>query len=155
LSDDAWIWNGQDEDDEEPVVEPGLLDEVAMEAYKSGQCLALALALHDRTGWPVMLLVRGKKRSLQKVKMDDIIHALVRAPDGYDVDIYGDNEPEVLEEEATDLHGRHTWLEITERGEIEKWLVAHPAYAAGLDEALARTFVELVLARRANIFADQ
>ena len=152
MSDDAWIWNGQDEDDEELAIEPGLLDEVAFEAYKNGQCLALALAIHDQTGWPVRLLVRGKKQALQKVKMDDLIHALVRAPDGYDVDIYGDNEPEVLEEEATDLHGQHTWLEITERGAIDAWLVAHPAYAAGLDEAMAQTFVEIVLTRRANIF---
>lgn len=152
MTNDAWIWDGQDEDDEELVITPGLLDEVAMEVYKNGQCLALALALHDQTGWPLILLVQGKKRSLQKVSMDDLIHALVRAPDGVYVDIYGDNEPEILEEEATDLRGPHTWLEITSRREIENWLVAHPAYAAGLDQAMAQTFVEIVLAKRANIF---
>jgi hypothetical protein len=154
LSDNVWIWNGQDEDDEELTIEPGLLDEVALEAYKNGQCLALALAIHDQTGWPLMLLVQGKKQSLQKVKMDDFIHALVRAPDGSYVDIYGNNDPEALEEEATDLHGRHTWLEIIERSEVDAWLIAHPAYATGLDEAMAQTFVEIVLTRRADIFGQ-
>lgn len=32
----------------------GIIDEHASEAFTHGQCHALAIALHDRTGWPII-----------------------------------------------------------------------------------------------------
>lgn len=39
------------------LVSHGVLDRAAQVAYTSGQCHALAYALHDRTAWPVIALL--------------------------------------------------------------------------------------------------
>jgi hypothetical protein len=61
-------------------VEPGVLDERARAAFLHGQCHALALAVHEVTGWPI---VGAEDESL------DICHFLVRVPDGRLLDITG------------------------------------------------------------------
>ena len=88
------------------TVTPGVIDDAALQAYTQGQCVALAAALHARTGWqPVVLLDYGNGW----MSIDDDIavryaadrghtvpghylhhlwsHALVRRPDGMLVDV--------------------------------------------------------------------
>lgn len=62
------------------LVTPGVIDAAAHAAFSSGQCHALAVALHDQTGWP-----------LRAIEDDDtdIVHVYVETPDGAALDIAG------------------------------------------------------------------
>jgi hypothetical protein len=60
--------------------------------YLHGQCVALAIAIHRRTGWP-LVASRGRRREL--------LHAGVRTPSGLCMDIRG----EVGERDFMALHG--------------------------------------------------
>ncbi len=79
------------------TVTPGVIDDEARSAYISGQCHALALALHEATGWQIW----GSED-----EEFDIVHVAVRDPQGrfhditgrYDVDDY-------LEEEHCGAYG--------------------------------------------------
>jgi hypothetical protein len=68
-------------------LEPGVLDRRAVLAFSTGQCHGLALALHRRTGWPL-------------VAVDDhkgvCVHVAVRRDDGYLVDATGAHTDEQL-----------------------------------------------------------
>lgn len=66
-------------------VSPGVLDESSRLAYTQGQCHALALALHEATGWPI---IGAEDEEL------DVCHFFVRTPDGLLLDITGAHEPE-------------------------------------------------------------
>ena len=72
-------------------VRPGVLDDEADWVYTNGQCLALAVAMSEKTGWPVVLT---------RDDLDDtdangepfygLRHAFVQAPDGTLLDIRGE-----------------------------------------------------------------
>lgn len=77
------------------VVRVGERDQAAVDAYLAGQCHALALALHERTGWPLFSV--GPSTCYCEAHDDDsdgvcscqVEHLAVRSPDGLLVDIYG------------------------------------------------------------------
>ena len=58
---------------------PGVFDDDAQEACLWGQCHALALALHESSGWPLVAVYED----------DDIIHVAVKIPDGRLLDAGG------------------------------------------------------------------
>lgn len=68
---------------------PGLIDGMAVGAFAQGQCHALALALHERTGWPVIVLEDDEA---------DAIHFAVQTPDGRALDITGCHDLEEFQE---------------------------------------------------------
>lgn len=82
----------------------GVLDEVARFAYTHGQCHALAAALAEVTGWPVLVHTIGRGAS----RYDDrfVEHCLVETPDGEWVDVLGAHDPA-------------GWLEAHELGDGE------------------------------------
>lgn len=45
----TWGWFGEDE----TVLTPGVIDDNARHAFSNGQCHALALGLHELTGWEI------------------------------------------------------------------------------------------------------
>lgn len=51
------------------IVEPGVLDRRAVTAFTLGQCHGMALALHERTGWP-MVAAHDAQGSCQHVVAD-------------------------------------------------------------------------------------
>lgn len=76
----------------------GVRDEDAIRAFKSGQCHAIALALHERTGWPIVSVGDESCCYDEDCPDDDdsngvcscqIQHLAVRRPDRYLVDIEG------------------------------------------------------------------
>lgn len=62
------------------LVTPGVIDDAAHAAFSSGQCHALALTVHEQTGWP-----------LRAIEDDDadIVHVYIETPDGRALDIAG------------------------------------------------------------------
>src|SRR5438093_9317454 len=62
------------------------------DVFENSYCHSLALALHERTGWPIVGLYN------QRLGTD---HYLVRRPDGFLVDVHGARpESEVLDDWA-------------------------------------------------------
>ena len=63
-----------------------VIDAEAISWFRHGNCAALALALHDLTGWPLTLVARNADPDLLA---DTWMHVLVRYPDGRYLDITG------------------------------------------------------------------
>ena len=74
-------------------VRPGVFDMEALAAFTGGQCHALALALHERTGWPIVGLYRDSEDGGELVCPANLSHLLVQRPDGQLMDIEGAGEP--------------------------------------------------------------
>jgi len=72
----------------EVEITPGILDDAARFAFTAGHCHALALALHERTGWAILAM--SGRHSLRP----DLQHVVVVMPDGRWLDIDGPQEPE-------------------------------------------------------------
>lgn len=67
--------------DESFELTPGVIDEDAEYVFTHGQCHALALALNERTGWPLVGIAAGGPHHPS--------HCAVRRPDGEIIDITG------------------------------------------------------------------
>ena len=107
------------------LVEPGVLDDRARLAFGAGQCHGLALALRDRTGWPLVAVDDDEERR---------IHICVQRPDGALVDINGARADEdfmdawpgcslhqIDEGAVADLVEHHGWAE-PEVDKAESWI---------------------------------
>lgn len=77
------------ESNEPRPVTPGRYDTASSYVYKNGQCLTLAAAMHERTGWPIAVISDGHR----------LVRAYVRDPDGMLVDIDGAHTVEAELEE--------------------------------------------------------
>jgi len=112
-------------------VTPGELDAAAVEAYTQSQCHALALVLHEATGWPLVGDFDPDERSMVPR------HVLVRRSDGTFVDVlraaYGQNR----------LWG-HDQRELTAS---DVWSLVRLGHMVPPDLELARSFVAPVLER--------
>lgn len=69
------------------TIEPGVLDQRAVFAYRNGQCHAMGIALNDETGWPLVAI-----ESTEGV----VEHVCVRRDDGRLVDVRGAHYEEEL-----------------------------------------------------------
>lgn len=67
----------------------GVLDLEASYVFNAGQCLALAVALSERTGWPMYLRVGHGIIGRRRNPCDYAIHAMVQKPDGKLLDVDG------------------------------------------------------------------
>lgn len=91
----------------DPVeVIPGVIDDNADWVYRNGQCLALAVAAAEETGWPVHLrtFTDGDPADPTGTYLN-LRHAYLEAPDGTLIDIRGDHDPVIVEEETRDFDG--------------------------------------------------
>ncbi|WP_433860224.1 hypothetical protein [Streptomyces kronopolitis] len=127
-------------------VTPGRLDDAAREAFTTGQCHALALALHEVTGWPTTALLTsdcfGNDSMCTGVDEDEcpcrIGHVVVTRPDGAHVDITGAHTPGTVpdcEDAPAIVMTEEHWQAIRSR---PTWRDA--------DMPLAHTFVRPLLA---------
>ena len=106
----------------------GVLDESAEYVFSAGHCHALALAIHERTGWP--LLAMSGRHSLRA----NLQHMVVVMPDGKWLDVNGPQEPE-----ERYYFQSMTAAEVAKMGKIEYW--KNP------QTEIAREFVQPVFER--------
>lgn len=104
----------------------GVIDDDSIHAYRSGQCVALARAISERTGWPLMLIFTASRTRQAPEKWDnrnvaewrthyqsehgtlqgwalDFIHVFVKTPKGTLIDIGGWGWPQ----EWKDVYSKH------------------------------------------------
>ncbi|MFJ8301304.1 hypothetical protein ACIQ9R_36135 [Streptomyces sp. NPDC094447] len=131
-------------------VTPGRLDDTARRAFTEGQCHALALALHEVTGWPTTALLTSECWGTDRMCGDEsdeecpcrIGHIVVTRPDGAHVDIAGAHAPGAVPQ----CEGAPA-LPMTE----ERWQAIRSTSAwRDADLPLARTFVRPLLASLAD-----
>ena len=142
-------------------VTPGLHDENAVHAYRHGHCVALALCLHERTGWPLV----GQFRNIDTFAWEeqarllgygdagaqrfifDLVHCFTETPDGLLLDIEGSHAPETVAREALEIIGTCALAQV----DPDALRAAH-AWASNarmtppLDLATAQSFVPGLLA---------
>jgi len=128
---------------------PGILDGAAEGAFRYGACSALAIALHDATGWPIVAITDAHNVHDGRAGGGSALHWTVRRPDGLLVDVAGAHEPARLVAEYMDEadDGAAAWG-ISSRADAEEWYREGASSAIPL--ALARTFVDAVVARAAE-----
>jgi hypothetical protein len=132
---------------DESRVTPGVLDGSALNLFSQGGCIALAIALHDATGWPILAVTDGHNSMDGELCGGSSMHWGVRTPEGLFLDVDGVHEfddlerrygPEADDEEAAVAQGT--------RADAAEW---HAESAAGkVSVRLAATFVDTVLAVR-------
>jgi hypothetical protein len=112
------------------LVDEGKLDERAWLAFIYGQCHGLALALHNRTGWPLVAVVDDNGACG---------HVCVRRPDGQIVDVTGAH---ISEEMASAFAGQILDTDTHYIHDLESqhgWASAEPdSAAAWVDAVIAR-----------------
>ena len=91
-------------------------DEGAVELYTNGFCHALALALHERTGWPLVAIwgMEGRRPCLAHVAVEH-----PRSPNAI-VDVRGVRDLGDAMADYWDL--TDPWSENVTPGDIQKWI---------------------------------
>ena len=56
------------------LLTPGVLDEYASRIFKYGACGALAIAIHDQTGWPIVAIT--DHHNVLKAKLEAVRHCI-------------------------------------------------------------------------------
>jgi hypothetical protein len=107
----------------------GVIDDDAVRAFTQGQCHALALALHERTGWPIRQLENDE---------GEPFHLYVETPDGRALDITGAHDRDEF---------RQAWCAAFDEPSTPE--MAHKLPATGVwrapDMGAARAFVAPLL----------
>lgn len=124
---------------------PGVLGGYALRAFKYGACGALAIAIHDATGWPIVAITDHHNVFEDGTAGGgSALHWTVRRPDGMLVDIDGAHSAEELVEEyhgEADDHqaaaGRST------REDAVEWYIE--SQGEPIPVSLAAKFVDVVL----------
>lgn len=137
----------------DPVdVVPGLIDDAAEWVYMHGQCLALAVVLAERTGWPMHLRVFADGDGYEDdepVRYLNLRHAYVQTPDGPLLDIRGVHDPVIVEEHCRDFDSdAYLPPRIVPAAEARGLLTEFGGYLEHQDVEVAATFIAAVLARR-------
>lgn len=124
-------------------VTPGVLDEDASWAYKHGQCLALAVALSRRTGWPIRVATYTEDEPDSWAPGGVVTHRLLRhawvvTPGGDLLDIDGPGGPDVIEDFDADVA-------VVDAGLCDELLAEHEGYLEHQDLDVAESFVAPLL----------
>lgn len=124
---------------------PGVLDEYARGAFKYGACGALAIAMHDALGWPIVAITDAHNVFEDgQAGGGSALHWTVRAPDGKLVDVDGAHaEDDLVDEYMFDADDEEAAAGISCRADCAEWYVESQGQPVPID--LARTFVEAVL----------
>ena len=127
---------------------PGVLDGAAEHVFTLGGCDALAIALHDATGWPVVAITDHHNVYDGRAGGGSALHWTVRHPSGRLLDVDGLHEaPDLVERyDGYADDGQAAWG-LSSRADAEEWW-----NEAGrkVPLALAATFVDAVMHRATN-----
>lgn len=118
-----------------------------IETYSEGLCHAFALAIAERTGWPIRIVVDHGNPWWQDPADPDnaipsVVHCLALDPDGLLWDVRGSRSESELRDEM------EAWCSIAEYDEVD---IEHPTEIAvyvgcwGVKEPIERPLVELSL----------
>jgi hypothetical protein len=113
------------------IVRPGVLDSRALLAFIQGQCHGLALALAERTGWPLVTIESADHTCL---------HVCVERPDGFLIDITGAHTAAELQQAVPGATARHA-----DKSQLER-LVREEGWALPVTAA-AHLWLDAVLER--------
>lgn len=128
---------------------PGILDGYALHAFKYGACGALAIAIHDATGWPIVAITDAHNVHDGKAGGGSAMHWTVRRPDGMLVDVDGAHSPEELVEEyGPEADDEEAAAGLSTRADAEEWYVE--AQGEPIPIALAATFVDAVIEKASS-----
>jgi hypothetical protein len=132
-------------DSPDPVqLTPGVLDGYAKRAFKYGACAALAIALHDRTGWPIVAITDAHNVEAGKAGGGSALHWAIQAPTGQILDIDGSHYAQALiAAYAGEADDGEAALGIATRADAWEWYVE--AQGEPIPVKLAATFVSVVL----------
>lgn len=75
---------------------PGVIDGSAQNIFSTGGCHALAIAIHDATGWPIVAITDHHNVFDGRAGGGSAVHWCVKAPNGKFVDIDGAHDPAEL-----------------------------------------------------------
>lgn len=125
---------------------PGCLDGAAERAFTYGACGALAIALHEATGWPVAAITDAHNVYDGRAGGGSALHWGVVDPHGRFIDVDGAHDPDDLVEryegEADDGEAA---FGLSSLADVREWYVE--SQGEPVPVSLARTFVDAVLAR--------
>lgn len=123
----------------------GVLDEYARGAFKLGACGALAIAMHDELGWPIVAITDAHNVFEDGTAGGgSAMHWVVRAPDGKLVDIDGaHDEDDLVEEYMYDADDEEAAAGLSSRADCVEWYVE--SQGEPVPVSLARSFVAAVL----------
>lgn len=126
---------------------PGVLDGAAEGAFMGGACGALALVLHEATGWPLVALTDAHNVYGDHVGGGSCLHYGVRRPaDGAFIDVLGAHTDEdILSEHGDEADDGEAGIGLTTAADVRDWYVEAQGEPVPLE--VARTFVPAVLAR--------
>lgn len=129
---------------------PGVLDGYAKHAFKIGACGALAIAIHDATGWPIVAITDAHNVFEDgKAGGGSALHWTVRRPDGKLIDIDGAHDADdLIEEYRWEADDDEAAAGESTRADCIEWYVE--AQGEPIPIRLAATFVEAVLAQAAE-----
>lgn len=124
---------------------PGVLDGYALRAFKYGACGALALAIHDATGWPVMAITDHHNVFEDGTAGGgSALHWVVRRPDGMLVDVDGAHLAGDLVEQYHDEADDHVAaVGRSTREDVVEWYIENQGEP--IPVSLAAKFVDVVL----------
>lgn len=124
-------------------LEAGVLDGSAKHVFTQGACVALAIALHDATGWPLVAITDHHNVFGGRMGSGSALHWTACRPDGKLVDIDGTHEPDALrtEYDAYADDGKAA-LGIASRDDAMEW---YEAQGVPVSLKLAATFVAPLL----------
>lgn len=126
---------------------PGVLDGYAKRAFKYGACGALAIALHDATGWPIVAITDAHNVYGEDAGGGSALHWTVRTPEGLLLDVDGlHTTEELVSEYEGDADEGQAAAGTSSRADAWEWY--GECQGAPVPLSLARTFVAPVLALR-------
>lgn len=125
---------------------PGVLDGSAEHAFKYGACGALAIAIHDELGWPIVAVTDGHNVYHGKAGGGSAMHWLVRTPEGQLLDVDGfQSEEDLLDEYQYEADDEEAAIGTSTRADCWEWYGESQGAPVSID--LAKTLIEPVLAR--------
>jgi hypothetical protein len=101
---------------------PGIIDGPAGRVFTSGGCGALAIALHDAMGWPIVAITDAHNVHDGKAGGGSAMHWGVRHPSGLFIDVDGGHDVDEItrayDGDADD--GQAAWG-LSTRADAEEW----------------------------------
>lgn len=136
----------------ESYLPQGEIGERAVELYTQGLCWYLAWVLHERTGWPIVVVADSHPRYI------NWCHMLVERPDGLLVDIHGaQSRKRVLRhwrgecDDPPSAHLKHMGQERWEVEEFDQVLGADPRSVLPAHAQLTERVADVVLAEMEHL----